>query len=129
MQPPSEDQRITLWILGTGTAVAVVPTWIFTAIGSDTMLRVWDTVRLVAFLPCLVGVAWWLARRPLIRSDMTAKIHADLWCDHPECADADGYAPGIRDFKTIAAVRADASKQGWTHRDGKDFCPDHSEAP
>ena len=57
---------------------------------------------------------------------MTAVKSWSLWCDHPACATADAYNLA-RDYATLAPLRDHAVRiDGWTHVDGKDFCPDHS---
>jgi hypothetical protein len=58
---------------------------------------------------------------------MTAIKSWALWCDHPECADADSYS-NDRGFDSVAVLRRDAKAKGWTRCDGKDYCPDHSES-
>jgi hypothetical protein len=57
---------------------------------------------------------------------VTAVKNWSLWCDHPACATADAYNLG-RDYSTLAPLRDHATRlDGWTHVDGKDFCPAHS---
>lgn len=51
----------------------------------------------------------------------------NLWCDDPDCADADAYSSGSNSFNTVAAIRADARRGGWKHKNGKDYCPDHGD--
>lgn len=55
---------------------------------------------------------------------MTAQKDVYLWCDHEECQGNDAYNQRL-DHKTFKAIRAAAARDGWTFRNGKDFCPDH----
>jgi hypothetical protein len=56
---------------------------------------------------------------------VTAIRAAHLWCDHDECKGADSYGQR-RDFSTIREARRAAQRDGWTYRNRKDFCPEHS---
>jgi hypothetical protein len=57
---------------------------------------------------------------------MTALKFVSLWCDHADCADADSFANGIGGYQTVAEIRRVAASDGWTRRNGKDYCSEHS---
>ncbi|MFJ5984255.1 hypothetical protein [Lentzea sp. NPDC092896] len=58
---------------------------------------------------------------------MTVYIHRELACDRGgvgtfSCNTAYHSSAG----QTALALRREAKRQGWTRRDAKDFCPEHS---
>lgn len=57
---------------------------------------------------------------------MTVAKTVSLWCDAPECSTADAWNLS-RDYSTATEVRRAARLDGWTRRDGKDYCPEHSD--
>jgi hypothetical protein len=56
---------------------------------------------------------------------MSATKSWSLWCDDRRCAGAGTYAVELH-FDTLAQLRRQARRDGWVHRNGKDFCPDHA---
>lgn len=57
---------------------------------------------------------------------MSVVKHLSLYCDHPDCANEPAWNADLRDG-TPAQIRAEARAYGWTRRNGKDYCPDHSD--
>lgn len=48
----------------------------------------------------------------------------ELSCDHPDCDIA--YAPSALEQTSLRLTRVGSIMVGWTRRDGRDYCPDHS---
>lgn len=51
---------------------------------------------------------------------MSAERQYKIACDGPNCRDWI-----IAKVETVAAARKQARKDGWRHRDGKDYCRAH----
>lgn len=52
-------------------------------------------------------------------------ILRELLCDYPKCSMDFGNGG---DDRLGPELRRDAKAAGWTRRDGKDYCPEHSHA-
>lgn len=52
---------------------------------------------------------------------MSLSRYVTVFCDTPECSLWAGQE------ETAAAARRVAKRAGWTRRDGRDYCPKHSE--
>lgn len=44
-----------------------------------------------------------------------------IWCDYKNCSDWAGNTNELAE-----EIRKSARKEGWTYRNGKDYCPKHS---
>lgn len=56
---------------------------------------------------------------------MTLYTRRQVMCDAPNCIEAGEVLDDVAEVP-IGRVRAEAAKRGWTQRDGKDYCPNHS---
>jgi hypothetical protein len=50
-------------------------------------------------------------------------LHVEITCDEPSCPTTDDE----RDV-TVAQLRTMLTGLGWTHANGKDYCPEHRTA-
>lgn len=56
---------------------------------------------------------------------MTVYTTRQVMCEADSCSRGADKLDSVTDLSRVRA-RELAAKRGWTHRDGKDFCPDHS---
>jgi len=56
---------------------------------------------------------------------MAVSFTIDIWCDYDKCADwIFGCVQHYDLFNARKIARENVEKQGWTYKNGKDYCPE-----